>query len=136
MKVTHQYMQFWKKNIYLASLVSSFLISKENLLVRLYQVTKFCKKKKIIAIEPNFIHPKVSNSVNNDLYKALDLLNNINVIKFDELLISQKDLARDPKTNFWTRFNFESLGSISFRVFVILSKYIYKLYKKNIVLFT
>ena len=64
------------------------------------------------------------------------MFNNVNVIKFNHLLIDQKNLARDPKTNFWIRLNFESIPSITFRIFVILSKYINKFYKNNIIYYS
>ena len=99
-----------KKNPYLARIVSDFIIGKENILVRLYQILKTCKKKKIVAIEPNFEKPKIANSVNSNLYEVLKLLNNVTVIKFNHLLINQKkNLARDPVTNFWIRLKFESI---------------------------
>ena len=52
------------------------------------------------------------------------------------MLINQKNLARDPRTNFWIRLNFESILSITFRIFVIISKYIHKFNKKNIIYYS
>ena len=85
----------------------------------MYQTIQItCKKKKLVVIEPIFKKKNVATAINCNLYEVLKLLNNVNVIKFDHLLINQKNLARDPRTNFWIRLNFESVLSINFLEFL------------------
>ena len=79
---------------------------------------------------------EVANSINSNLYEVLKLLNNVNVVKFNHLLINQQDLARDPKTSFWIRLSFESMLSITFRIFAIISNHIHKFYQKNVIYYS
>ncbi len=125
-----------KNNLYLARVISDFFISKQNVLVKIQQLFKFSKKKKVVIIEPSFINKYVSESVNGDFYTIASLINNLNVIKLKDLNVRQDNLARDPISSFWTRLKFESLNSIFFRLFVIFSNLIFKFYRKNIILYS
>ena len=104
----------------LAQYLSYYLISIQNTLYKTAQILNLVKKSKLVITYPNFSQESINTSVNGNFYNFIECFNNVNTFQIPYSKIDQKQLGRDPLTNFWVRLKFEGLNSIFFRLLSIL----------------